>query len=642
MNSTTAPKRVSFSRILLLSAALQAAGLLLFYAVEPLRKTRLAAGEPKDARTLDRAAEARLRAVEAQRKQQRERTALKRPEAETLSRKEARRKAADITAKLKDMKVIRDQLAEDEAALMREVAAREVDDVGLHFFGRIHPLATQLVVHARGQRAELPLPSAPAVADASAALRAVVDTERERVLQPPVFERLRAAHRAVQDAQQQFITQLDDAQRAYAGDQARIRRENHTEYQVNLMRDRIAELLGEVAELDVTSMNDLPEDYQAPPPLSPGWEEQLADQSVPELHQEAQALHEDIRTLFAGARAAQMALEQHAALAAAFEKVNVPGPPSTFDAGGLAAPPQSVGELNSQIAELGRAAGDVTRLWQSAHNMGAAGRAMAGHEAPAPGGPPGGSGTGRAAGARGVAAAHAAGGQGGRFADMTPFMYHSGVGEKGFGSTVGGGIDITHKSIRSGYAETGSGTPGAKGPPLLSEAKVLKEALPGRTFSRSSPRTGWLYLDTWYVIGPWENRARIGFADSQPPETLVDLDATYPGKDGRTLSWQFFQSDNIRVKPPLELERSTYYGYTEVYFEEQTEMLVAVASDDAAKVWLNGQLIWQDDGLSPWRLDEGFRKVVFRQGFNTILLRIENGPITCTYSLLLCPPEVLL
>ena len=90
------------------------------------------------------------------------------------------------------------------------------------------------------------------------------------------------------------------------------------------------------------------------------------------------------------------------------------------------------------------------------------------------------------------------------------------------------------------------------------------------------------------------------------------------------------------------MESSTYYGYTEVFFEEEMEMLVAVASDDAARIWLNDQLIWQDDGLGPWRLDEGFRKVVFRKGFNTVLLRIENGPITCTYSVLLCPPEVVL
>ena len=32
-------------------------------------------------------------------------------------------------------------------------------------------------------------------------------------------------------------------------------------------------------------------------------------------------------------------------------------------------------------------------------------------------------------------------------------------------------------------------------------------------------------------------------------------------------------------------------------------MLLAIASDDAAKVWINDTLAWQDTGLSSWRLD---------------------------------------
>jgi len=89
------------------------------------------------------------------------------------------------------------------------------------------------------------------------------------------------------------------------------------------------------------------------------------------------------------------------------------------------------------------------------------------------------------------------------------------------------------------------------------------------------------------------------------------------------------------------MEGSTHYGYTEVHFEEDSGMIVAVASDDAAKVWINDTVVWQDRGFSPWRIDEGFRRVHFHRGFNTILLRIENGPITCTFSLLLCPPDAV-
>jgi hypothetical protein len=69
-------------------------------------------------------------------------------------------------------------------------------------------------------------------------------------------------------------------------------------------------------------------------------------------------------------------------------------------------------------------------------------------------------------------------------------------------------------------------------------------------------------------------------------------------------------------------------------------MLLAIASDAAAKVWINDTLAWQDTGLSAWRLDGGFRKVSFKQGFNTLLVRIEQGPGVCHWSVLLCPPDL--
>jgi hypothetical protein len=69
-------------------------------------------------------------------------------------------------------------------------------------------------------------------------------------------------------------------------------------------------------------------------------------------------------------------------------------------------------------------------------------------------------------------------------------------------------------------------------------------------------------------------------------------------------------------------------------------MLLAIAFASAAIVWINGTLAWQDTGLSAWRLDEGFRKVSFKQGFNAVLIRIEQGPGVCHWSVLLCPPDL--
>jgi len=171
--------------------------------------------------------------------------------------------------------------------------------------------------------------------------------------------------------------------------------------------------------------------------------------------------------------------------------------------------------------------------------------------------------------------------------------------------------------------------------------KIKAKALPGRRFTEESSRRGWLYVDTWYVIGPWENNGKVDWSDIHAPEFEVDLAKIYSGgKGNRKLRWQFTQNPTIRCDPPDEQPNSTYYAYTEVYFDQAREMLVAIASDDAAKLWINDKLVWQDEGLSVWNMDEGFRRVHFKKGFSKILMRIENGPGFCQYSMLLCPPDI--
>ena len=78
-----------------------------------------------------------------------------------------------------------------------------------------------------------------------------------------------------------------------------------------------------------------------------------------------------------------------------------------------------------------------------------------------------------------------------------------------------------------------------------------------------------------------------------------------------------------------------------VEFDESVDLYVAIASDDATKVWLNDQIVWQENGLSQWNIGEGMRKVTFQKGTNRILVRLENGPGETMFSLLLCPKEAI-
>ncbi|MBC2601865.1 hypothetical protein [Puniceicoccus vermicola] len=182
----------------------------------------------------------------------------------------------------------------------------------------------------------------------------------------------------------------------------------------------------------------------------------------------------------------------------------------------------------------------------------------------------------------------------------------------------------------------------------LEKRTVFEQALPGRRFDMESSRRGWIFVDTWYIIGPWDLPGGKGeFENSLPPETVVDLDATYSGKNHPMtgepipLEWRFVQSGTIRIKPPDELNRSIYFAYTEVFCETAMDVVVAVASDDRAKLWINDLVVFQDVGHSGWTLDEGFRRVLLKPGYNRLLLRLENGPQVAYFSVLLCPFEAL-
>ena len=56
---------------------------------------------------------------------------------------------------------------------------------------------------------------------------------------------------------------------------------------------------------------------------------------------------------------------------------------------------------------------------------------------------------------------------------------------------------------------------------------VKAQALPGRRFSKDAERKGWLYINTWYMIGPWESFGREDFSIVHPPEVSIDFDAVY-------------------------------------------------------------------------------------------------------------------
>lgn len=231
-------------------------------------------------------------------------------------------------------------------------------------------------------------------------------------------------------------------------------------------------------------------------------------------------------------------------------------------------------------------------------------------------------------------------------------------GGKGDGSGDGG-MSVSFKNT-SGNKTPMSNYQG----PRLNEKQVKANALPGRRFSKSASRKGWLYINTWYMIGPWENFGKDDFSIIHPPELSIDLDAVYTdGQIGRgiaetesdplqivgnevkldgTLRWKFMQSESMHNTVPVTTDHSTYYAYTELYFDEATDMLVALGTDDSGRVWINGKDVWQDKGTSWYHIDEYIVSFRFQKGWNKILFRLENAGGGATgISFLICPKEAV-
>jgi hypothetical protein len=173
----------------------------------------------------------------------------------------------------------------------------------------------------------------------------------------------------------------------------------------------------------------------------------------------------------------------------------------------------------------------------------------------------------------------------------------------------------------------------------------------GRTIGAGGAYANRIFLDTWYVIGPFESAGHDSQNSIYPPERGVDLDAVYYGKNNLPVRWAFQQEARYPSIPLPRAENAVYYAYTEVKVDRDMDLWVWIGGDDDTKMWFNDRLVWlSGDGIDkPWyrqafmtlpemrtlNLTEGQRRLHFNKGHNSILLKLYNGVDLMFYSVVL-------
>lgn len=223
-----------------------------------------------------------------------------------------------------------------------------------------------------------------------------------------------------------------------------------------------------------------------------------------------------------------------------------------------------------------------------------------------------------------------------------------GVTMGGYMQQGAGNKDENYRRV-AGRAGEYVGQPASRG-----EAGTGADLLPGNVLavdetSRGMPG-GWMYLESWWIIGPFPNPDRVNITRKFPPESVIDLDAAYEGAGG-LVKWQFSQArtpfpsgkpnrHRSEVIPPNRREFAIWYGYTILRVDRECDVWLAAGSDDRSDVWVNGMKVWASgNNRKVWTIDEGFRRIHLQKGANAVLVRLENGPGPTSFSVCVSPHD---
>jgi hypothetical protein len=208
---------------------------------------------------------------------------------------------------------------------------------------------------------------------------------------------------------------------------------------------------------------------------------------------------------------------------------------------------------------------------------------------------------------------------------------------------IGGGAFTREMRRSEGYDSLNFFNDGTMIVPPVDVSSMVRGR--GRMIGAGGEYANRMYLNSWYIIGPFAGRHGADLYDnpSYPPEKAVLLDAVYYGKDQRLLKWRYVTAQSYPLTPPDMVEDSIYYGYTEVFVDQACDLIGWIGADDDVQVYLNGRLVWEGGNvnkrpyfdavfntrntyLRDYNRTEGQRVLHFNKGRNKLFFKLSNGP----------------
>jgi tetratricopeptide (TPR) repeat protein len=136
-------------------------------------------------------------------------------------------------------------------------------------------------------------------------------------------------------------------------------------------------------------------------------------------------------------------------------------------------------------------------------------------------------------------------------------------------------------------------------------------------------------LESWRVIGPFDNERGSAFLTQYGPEKEIRLDAGYDGKK-RPVSWRPLPQKPLAGKVDFRAlyepkEEALAYALTFVSAEKEEEAALRFGSDEGFRVWVNGALVTSGDVHRRSHFDQNAAGIRLQKGWNSILFKVTQS-----------------
>ncbi len=151
-----------------------------------------------------------------------------------------------------------------------------------------------------------------------------------------------------------------------------------------------------------------------------------------------------------------------------------------------------------------------------------------------------------------------------------------------------------------------------------------------------------LVHDYW-IIGPFDNERGRGFKSNKEPQKELKLDAEYEGKE-RPVRWRRVPVTDVTARVNLNAllrpnDQAFAYAVAFVKSETAQPAAVRVGSDEALRVWWNGQEVVKRDVRRSLGWDQDVAGVNLNEGWNAVLLKVHDQTGAWAFRMRLTAPD---